>query len=117
MTQLYRKLCLCIASVLLLALNAVAGIEVSQTLPGSGTPEHRYTMMNANNYYCNATTSPTQTKANYAQFAFYSSDKEGAYYIYNVTAQKWVSYGSSRLLLRPDGFRQDDRREERNVVL
>ncbi len=41
-------------------LNAVAGIEVSQTLPTSGTPEHRYTMMNAQGYYCNATTSPTK---------------------------------------------------------
>lgn len=104
MTQLYHKLCLCIASVLLLALNAVAGIEVSQTLPGSGTPEHRYTMMNANNYYCNATTSPTQTKANYAQFAFYSSDKEGAYYIYNVTAQKWVSYDQAASYSAQTGF-------------
>lgn len=73
-------------------LNAVAGIEVSQTLPTSGTPEHRYTMMNAQGYYCNATTSPTKDSDKYAQFAFYSSDKADTYYVYNVTAKSgWAT--------------------------
>lgn len=74
------------------ALNALAGIEVSTTLPQNGTPEHSYTMANAQGYYCNATTSPTQTSENYATFAFYAGTETGSYYIYNVTAKKWVSY-------------------------
>ena len=68
------------------ALNALAGIEVSTTLPKDGKPEHSYTMANGNGYYCNATTSPTQTSANYATFAFYAGTETGSYYIYNVTA-------------------------------
>ena len=46
-------------------------IQVSATLPSEGTPEHLYTMKSGNNYYANGTTSPTQTAANRALFAFY----------------------------------------------
>ncbi len=85
-------------------LNAVAGIEVSQTLPTSGTPEHRYTMMNAQGYYCNATTSPTKDSDKYAQFAFYSSDKADTYYVYNVTAKKWLGYDQKNSYTAQTGF-------------
>ena len=88
------------------ALNALAGIEVSTTLPKNGTPEHRYTMVNGNGYYCNATTSPTQTSANYATFAFYAGTETGSYYIYNVTAQKWVSYTKKASYDNQTGFVQ-----------
>ncbi len=67
-------------------------IEASVTLPDAGKPEHVYTMMNGNNVYVNALTAPTQTEANYGQFAFYSAGIEGAYYIYSHTAKKWLSY-------------------------
>lgn len=56
------KKILLVASMLTSALSALAGIEVSQTLPTAGTPEHSYTMANAQGYYCNATTSPTKTR-------------------------------------------------------
>ncbi len=41
------KKILLMASMLTSALSALAGIEVSQTLPTAGTPEHSYTMANA----------------------------------------------------------------------
>ena len=101
----YLRLLSLVVSAMLLAVKAVAGIKVSQTLPSAGKPEHCYTMMNANNYYCNATTSPTQTKDNYAQFAFYAaSDKANTYYIYNVTASKWVSYDQADSYSAQTGF-------------
>lgn len=78
--------------VLTIAFNAMAAIQTSQTLPTEGKPEHCYTIANAQGYYCNATTSPTRNAANYAKFAFYESDKDDSYYIYNMTANKWVSY-------------------------
>lgn len=88
------------------ALNALAGIEVSETLPKDGTPEHSYTMVNGNGYYCNATTSPTQTSANYAKFAFYAGTETGSYYIYNITAKKWVSYTKKASYDNQTGFVQ-----------
>ncbi len=91
MKQILHKIVFCAVS-LLMAVTATAGIQVSQTLPTAGTPEHLYTMANGRDYYCNATMSPTQTAANYALLAFYESDQEDSYYIYNTTAGKWVSY-------------------------
>lgn len=68
-------------------------VQASTTLPGAGVPEHKYTMNNGANYYVSAALAPTKTVANRAVFAFYAvSGVEGAYYIYNVTAGKWVSY-------------------------
>ena len=105
MKKYLHKVCLTFASALLLAVNAMAGIEVSSTLPSAGTPEHLYTMMNANNYYCNVTTSPTQTKQNYAQFAFYANNGNAdSIYIYNVTAGKWVSYDQATSYSAKTGF-------------
>ena len=70
-------------------------IQVSATLPSEGTPEHLYTMKSGNNYYANGTTSPTQTAANRAFFAFYQSEAEGAYYIYCYSSQKWLGYDNT----------------------
>ena len=67
-------------------------IEASVTWPDQGKPEHVYTMMNGNNVYANGLTAPTQTVANYGQFAFYPAGVEGAYYIYSHTAKKWLTY-------------------------
>ena len=68
-------------------------ITPSVTLPEAGKPEHVYTMTSGNGVTSNALTAPTQTEANYGQFAFYAADGvDGAYYIYSRTADKWVSY-------------------------
>lgn len=90
--------------VLVSFLPSLAAIQVSTTLPTAGTPEHRYVMMNQQGYYCNATTSPTRNSANYAQFAFYESGTAGTYYIYNVTAQKWVGYDRKSSYSAQTGF-------------
>lgn len=104
MKQNLRNWCICLSAMLAWTLNAVAGIEVSQTLPTSGTPEHRYTMMNAQGYYCNATTSPTKDAGKYAQFAFYSSKTADTYYVYNVTAKKWLAYDQKKSYTPQTGF-------------
>ena len=68
-------------------------IEASVTLPDAGKPEHVYVMTSGNGVTSNALTAPTQTEANYGQFAFYAADGVmGAYYIYSHTAQQWVTY-------------------------
>ena len=67
-------------------------IQPSTTLPDKGKPEHVYTMTSGNGVKSNALTAPTQTEANYGQFAFYPAGIEGAYYIYSYTADKWLSY-------------------------
>ena len=79
-------------------------IQVSATLPSAGTPEHLYTMKSGNNYYANGTTSPTQTAANRALFAFYQSEAEGAYYIYCYTSNKWLGYTKSASYNNGRGF-------------
>lgn len=77
-----RKI-LFVVYMLTFAFHTVAGIVVSETLPSVGIPEHRYTMANGSGWYVNSTTSPTKNAANYAQLAFYASDKAtDAYYIY-----------------------------------
>ena len=79
-------------------------IQVSATLPSEGTPEHLYTMKSGHNYYANGTTSPTQTAANRALFAFYQSEAEGAYYIYCYTSKKWLGYTKSSSYNNGTGF-------------
>jgi len=96
-----------ITALLSVMLKAMAGIDASTTLPTDGTPEHKYTMMNAQGYYCNSTTSPTKNSANYAQFAFYAvSGKTDTYHIYNVTAGKWVTYTQQQTYGAQTGFVQ-----------
>lgn len=90
-----RKLTL-MTSVLFCALFVVqvqaAKIEPSTTMPDKGKPEHVYTMTSGNGVTSNGLTAPTQTEANYGQFAFYSAGMENVYYIYSRTANKWLSY-------------------------
>lgn len=69
-----------------------AKVEPSTTMPDKGKPEHVYTMTSGNGVTSNGLTAPTQTEANYGQFAFYPAGIEGAYYIYSRTADKWLSY-------------------------
>lgn len=73
-------------------LQALAGFEVSTTLPESGKPEHLYTMVSGNGIYANGATGVTQTESKYGQFAFYAAGTAGQYYIYSYTAKKWVTY-------------------------
>lgn len=102
-----NKLMLLMACFWGIVLSALAGIEVSTTLPSEGTPEHRYTMMNAQGYYCNQTTSPTKNSSNFAKFAFYASEKgEQSYYVYNETAKKWLSYEQKASYSARTGFVQ-----------
>ena len=68
-------------------------IQPSVTWPDAGKPEHVYNMTSGNGLISNALTAPTQTAANYGQFAFYAVEgKADTYYIYSHTAKKWVSY-------------------------
>jgi hypothetical protein len=67
-------------------------IAPSVTLPEAGKPEHVYTMTSGNGVTSNALTAPTQTEANYGQFAFYYAGMENVYYIYSRTVNKWLSY-------------------------
>lgn len=69
-----------------------AKVEPSTTMPDKGKPEHVYTMTSGNGVTSSALTAPTQTEANYGQFAFYPAGMENVYYIYSRTANKWLSY-------------------------
>lgn len=91
--HLFKKSTLCLVMALLCHVAWADKMQPSTTLPDKGNPEHVYTMMNGNNLYANALTAPTQTPANYGQFAFYAvADVDGAYYIYSHTAKKWLTY-------------------------
>ena len=82
-------------------------VQVSTTLPSAGQPEHLYTMVNGNGLYANMNTAPTQTAENYGLFAFYAADdKDGAYYIYSYSAQKWLSYEKKSGYSNGTGFVQ-----------
>ena len=68
-------------------------VQGSTTTPDKGRPEHVYTMTNGSNIVSNSLTAPTQSEANYGQFAFYQvSGVTDAYYIYSYKAKKWLSY-------------------------
>ena len=91
--HLLKKNMLCLLMALLCHVAWAEKMQPSTTLPDKGSPEHVYTMMNGNGVYANALTAPTQTPANYGQFAFYAVDGvDGAYYIYSHTAKKWLTY-------------------------
>ena len=89
-----KKLLFLFATVMCMSTHLFADkIAPSVTLPDAGKPEHVYTMTSGNGVTSNALTAPTQTEANYGQFAFYAADGvAGAYYIYSYTAHKWMSY-------------------------
>lgn len=83
---------------------AQAGITASLTLPESGKPEHVYTIKNDNDYYSNQHTAPTKDASRAAQFAFYAGSEKDAYYLYNITAKKWVSYTKADSYSGQTGF-------------
>ncbi len=89
----FLRSALCLIMALVCNVAWAEKIQPSTTFPDKGVPEHVYTMMNGNNVYANGLTAPTQTEANYGQFAFYAvNGVEGAYYIYSHTAKKWLTY-------------------------
>ena len=89
----FLKSTLCLLLALVCNVAWAEKMQPSTTLPDKGKPEHVYTMKNGNNVYVSGLTAPTQTEANYGQFAFYAvDDVEGAYYIYSHTAEKWFTY-------------------------
>ena len=67
-------------------LGAWAEIEVSTSVE---TPEATYSLLSKNGFYMSAGTGSTQF--NIGRFAFFGGTN-GAYKIYSVDAQKWVSY-------------------------
>ena len=83
-TLLRSTLCLLMA---LVCNVAWAAIEVS-TL--EGTPEHVYRIMSKNNFWMTSCTS-LGNEDNSGVFAFFAAG-EGAYKVYSVERQKWVSY-------------------------
>ena len=90
-----RKITLMISALfcaMFVAQVQAAKVEPSTTMPDKGKPEHVYIMTSGNGVTSNGLTAPTQTEANYGQFAFYSAGMENVYYIYSRTANKWLSY-------------------------
>ena len=87
-----NKLMLLMACFCGMVLQALAGIEVSNTLPTNGKPEHLYTMVSGNGIYANGLTGTTKTESKYGQFAFYATGTTGQYLMYSYTAKKWVTY-------------------------
>ena len=73
--------------------KTVGKIKASTTLPSAGKPEFIYHMKNGNAKYANSTTGMNVNNYDKGQFAFYAVEGvEGAYYIYSVGAQKWLTY-------------------------
>ena len=88
-----KILTLLVVMVSAIAPSMAEKMQPSVTLPENGRPEHVYNMTSGNGVTSNALTAPTQTAANYGQFAFYAVDGvDGAYYIYSRTVNKWLSY-------------------------
>lgn len=89
-----KKFTLILSLLVAMVSTAVASvITPSKTLPTEGTPEALFTMVNGNAVYANGVTAPTETEANYGQFAFYAvPDVPNAYYIYSATASQWLTY-------------------------
>ena len=58
-----------------------------------------------NGYYFDSNTSPTQTEANYGQFAFYKVDGvDKAYYIKCTDTNKWLTYDNTQTGTDGKGF-------------
>ena len=95
--------------------ETTATLQVSSTAPSSGTPEHVYTINNLNvdnsnndfgywNENLYAVVNNTDNSSG-ARFAFYAvSGKSNAYYIYNYTASKWVTYTPASSYDNKKGF-------------
>lgn len=95
---------------------------VSKTMPSGiitstneTTPEHVFTMRNANNNYVNSNLYCATSTSDYAQFAFYEvSGKANAYYIYNYSAKKWLKYTTSATYTAGKDFVSNGEKSERS---
>ena len=73
-------------------------LEASTTLLNHDTgeaPEHVYVIHNYHNpaLYWRADLLPSNNSKDYGLFAFYAvPDKDNAYYIYDVSAEQWLTY-------------------------
>lgn len=99
-------------SVKVVSKTAPSGIVTSTN---ETTPEHVFTMRNANGDYVNSNLYRTLATSDYAQFAFYEvSGKANAYYIYNYSAKKWLKYTASATYTVGKDFVSNGEKSERS---
>lgn len=99
-------------SVKVVSKTAPSGIVTSTN---ETTPEHVFTMRNANGDYVNINLYRTLATSDYAQFAFYEvSGKANAYYIYNYSAKKWLKYTTSATYTVGKDFVSNGEKSERS---
>ena len=99
-------------SVKVVSKTAPSGIITSTN---ETTPEHVFTMRNANGDYVNSNLYRTLATSDYAQFAFYEvSGKANAYYIYNYSAKKWLKYTTSATYTVGKDFVSNGEKSERS---
>lgn len=99
-------------SVKVVSKTAPSGIVTSTN---ETTPEHVFTMRNANGDYVNSNLYRTLAASDYAQFAFYEvSGKANAYYIYNYSAKKWLKYTTSATYTVGKDFVSNGEKSERS---
>lgn len=99
-------------SVKVVSKTAPSGIVTSTN---ETTPEHVFTMRNANGDYVNSNLYRTLAASDYAQFAFYEvSGKTNAYYIYNYSAKKWLKYTTSATYTKGKDFVSNGEKSERS---
>lgn len=99
-------------SVKVVSKTASSGIVTSTN---ETTPEHVFTMRNANNNYVNSNLYCATSASDYAQFAFYEvSGKTNAYYIYNYSAKKWLKYTTSATYTEGKDFVSNGEKSERS---
>lgn len=99
-------------SVKVVSKTAPSGIITSTN---ETTPEHVFTMRNANGDYVNSNLYRTLAASDYAQFAFYEvSGKANAYYIYNYSAKKWLKYTTSATYTVGKDFVSNGEKSERS---
>lgn len=99
-------------SVKVVSKTAPSGIVTSTN---ETTPEHVFTMRNANGDYVNSNLYRTLSASDYAQFAFYEvSGKANAYYIYNYSAKKWLKYTTSATYTVGKDFVSNGEKSERS---
>lgn len=99
-------------SVKVVSKTAPSGIVTSTN---ETTPEHVFTMRNANGDYVNSNLYRTLAASDYAQFAFYEvSGKANAYYIYNYSAKKWLKYTTSTTYEAGKDFVSNGEKSERS---
>lgn len=99
-------------SVKVVSKTAPSGIVTSTN---ETTPEHVFTMRNANNNYVNSNLYCATGTSDYAQFAFYEvSGKTNAYYIYNYSAKKWLKYTTSTTYEAGKDFVSNGEKSERS---